>query len=340
MSEVDAIYHELAARIKGSWGDRIPRILAKMANLEQARMVAALPDPDRGGEAGRSLEVSDKFAEKLGLDKTTVDKHIQELYEKGLLFPTKSGPQMARTFMQLHDAALGNPKYDEQLGEEFFDLWGGDAGKISNRPKPENLNPKFSAFRIVPRWKSIQGLEGVLPHEDIREILKSQDTIALLACGCKRSFRKRECDVPEEACISVGRTAEYNIDRGAGKPITLEEAMEINDQLDDSPVVNMVVNQKEVNQLICNCHWCCCGALSSAAKSRFESEGNPDTCQSCGTCIERCQYSAIIMKDDHAYVDPEICRGCGCCVVACPNSALTMKIVRPPEHIPGSGAIY
>jgi ferredoxin len=346
VTEIEPIYEELAGKIRGGRPEHVARILARMANLEQARLVAALPDPDRDATAGRSLEVSDKFATKLGLDKETVDKHIWELYEKGLIFPTRSGPQIARTLMQLHDACLGNPKYDEELGDEFFDLWGGPEGKITTKPTPERLRPEYSAFRIVPRWKSIKDLEGVLPHEDIREILKSQETIALQPCGCKRSFRKRDCGVPVESCINLGRTAEYNIDRGASRRITAEEAMEINDGFDEYPVVNMVVNQKDVNQLVCNCHWCCCGALAGAAKSRFEADVDPEKCQACGTCIDACQYSAISMKHypevgaERAYVDPEICRGCGCCVVACPNEARTMKIVRPPEHIPDTGAIY
>jgi electron transport complex protein RnfB len=345
MSEIDPIYEQLAAKIVGGrGGGNIVKILSKMANLEQAKLVAALPDPDRSASAGRSLEVSDKFAQKLGLDKETVDKHIRELYEKGLLFPTKNGPQMARTYLQLHDAALAT-KHHKELGKEFFELWGGPEGKITRKP-PKQVNDKFSAFRVIPRWKSIKDLPGVLPHEDVRQILKSQEVIAIVPCGCKRSFTKRDCNIPEESCISLGRTAEYNIDRGAGRRITYEEAMKINDEFDNYQVINTVVNQREVNQLICNCHNCCCGSVGTAAKSRFLAEVDPEKCQGCGICLEKCQYEAISMKSyagiegERAYVDAEVCRGCGCCVIACPNEARKMKIVRPPEHIREAGAIY
>jgi len=346
VSDVDPIYEQLAAKITGGrGGGNTAKIIAKMANLGQARMVVALPDTDRAPSAGRSLEVSDKFAQKLGMEKKTVDKHIRELFEKGLLFPTRNGPQMARTGMQLHDAALGNPKYDEQLGPEFFELWGGPAGKIERKPPPQVLRPQSAGFRIVPRWKSIKDVPGVLPHEDVRQILKSQKLIAIQPCGCKRSFTKRDCGVPGESCINVGRTAENNIDRGASKAITYEEAMKINDEFDKYPVANMVGNWKEVNQLVCNCHYCCCGAVHGAAKSRFEAEVDPEECHACGICIEMCQFDAISMKENangkkHAYVNPEICRGCGCCVIVCPNEARKMKIVRPPEYIPETGAIY
>jgi len=342
---IDPIYMELGARLGGRNPENMARIMQKLATPEQAKLVSALPDTDRDPKLGRSLEVSDAFAKKLGMSKTTVDKHIRELYEKGLLFPTRGGPSMARTFLQLHDAALGNPKYEKALGKEYYDLWGVMDGPM-REPAPENLIPRFSAFRVVPRWKSIKDVPGVLPCEDVRAILKAQDLIVLLECGCKKSHTDRWCEIPDESCITVGRTAQYNLDRGAGRKITYEEALEVIEKYDKLPVINAVVNQREVNQLVCNCHYCCCGAVRGAAKSRFEVVVNPEKCRACKICIDRCQYGAIEIKFDPAlgrertYVDVEKCRGCGCCVITCPGEARTMKVVRPPEHIPESGAIY
>ena len=342
--EIAPIYKELAAKVGAGESEHMQRIIAKLANLEQAKIVAALPDPYRPESAGRSLEVSEEFAKKLNMDKKVVDKHIKELYEKGLLFPTKKGPSMARTFIQLHDAALGNPKFDKQLGRGYFDLWGFLEGPM-RQPRPEDMG-QHGEFRVLPRWKSIENVPGVQPFEDIRAILKSQDPIVLLHCGCKRSHTDRWCGVPVESCITLGRTAQYNLDRGVGRKITYEQALEVLDRLDKYPMVNTTVNQREVNQLVCNCHYCCCLAIKIAAKSRFVAEAHPDMCQACGTCVERCQFGAISMKHypefggERAYVDPELCRGCGCCVISCPSGARTMKLVRPPEHVPESVTIY
>ncbi len=343
--EVDPIYKELGAKIQGTDSEYMPRILAKLANLEQARMVRALPDTDRSASAGRSLEVSDNFAKKLNLDKKVVDKHIQELFEKGLLFPTKAGPQIARTLVQLHDATLGNPKFDKSLGNEFFDLWAALEGK-TRKPVPEDLHPERAVFRVVPRWESIKNVPGVLPYEDLRELLKAQEVLAVLHCGCKRSYRERECNIPDESCITVGRTAQYNLDRGVGRKITYDEALEILEKYDKYPVINLTINQRDVNQLICNCHWCCCNAIKGAAKSRFIATVDATKCRACKTCVARCQYGAAQMKyypefgGERAYIDPEICRGCGCCVITCPAEARMMKLVRAPEHIPEALTIY
>jgi hypothetical protein len=135
---IEPIYFELANKIFPGDKELMPRIIARLANAEQARIVAALPDPDLPAGPGKTMEVSDAFAARLGMDKAVINSHIRELFEKGLLFPTKKGPAMARTFLQLHDAALGNPNYDDSLGRIYFDLWGVIEGPM-NKAVPRDL---------------------------------------------------------------------------------------------------------------------------------------------------------------------------------------------------------
>ncbi|MFC1862180.1 4Fe-4S binding protein, partial [Chloroflexota bacterium] len=243
------------------------------------------------------------------------------------------------------DAVLGNPKYDEPLGDEFFDLWGALDGEMQ-KPRPEDLRPGAAVFRVLPRGKSIENVPGVEPCEDIRELLKAQDLLVLLHCACKRAHQDRWCGTPDESCITVGRTAQYNLNRGTGRKISYNEALEVLKKYDQYPTVNLTVNQKDVNQLICNCHYCCCAAMKRAEKSRFVAEVDPEKCRGCKICVERCQYSAVSMKPypgierERSYIDPRLCRGCGSCVVTCPAEARMMKVVRPTEHIPDSLSIY
>ncbi len=343
---VDPIYYELANKLMPGDKEIMPRILARLANAEQARIVAALPDPDLPASSGRSLEVSDAFARKLGMDKAVVTKHIRELFEKGLLFPTKKGPAMARTFMQLHDAALGNPHFDESLGRIYFDLWGSIEGPMV-KASPANLPAgHMGGFRIVPRWASIKDVQGVQPFEDAHAILKSRSTIAVIRCGCKASHTDRWCGVPSESCITLDRTAEYNLDRGTGRKISADEAIAIIEKFDKLPVVHATVDQREVTQLLCNCHYCCCLAIKLSQKSRFICEVDPKKCTGCKVCVERCQFQANSMKKyegiekEKAFSDPEICRGCGSCNITCKSGARTMKLVRPIEHVPETLSIY
>ena len=341
MENLDPIYTELAARLGQAKSKIMPRILAKLANLEQAKILRELPAP------------SEEIVRKLNLPKSAVDGHLQELMEKGVVFPTKKGPQMARTMEQLHDAALGNPKYDEHLGGEYFDLF---AEFMDHEVLDEMIKiyvtPEGPRFRIIPRWKSIQDVPGVLPGEDMRAIIRKQDLLALLQCPCKREHRKRSCGVPLQVCINVGRTAQYNINRGAGKKISAEEALRVLEETDRYPMVHISLNQTEVNQLICNCHRCCCSPMvhmfsqkkhaftEGIAKSRFEAAADSQKCKACKVCLTKCQFGAVRMKSEpgtgkeYSSVDPEKCMGCGSCVVSCRNEARSMKVVRPPEHIP------
>jgi NAD-dependent dihydropyrimidine dehydrogenase PreA subunit len=343
---IEPIYFELANKLFPGDKQIMPRIIARLANAEQARIVAALPDPDFPATSGRSLEVSDAFASKLGIDKAVVKRHIRELYEKGLLFPTKKGPAMARTYLQLHDAALGNPNYDESLGRIYYDLWGSIEGQMV-KPSPADLpTGRPGEFRIVPRWASIKDVQGVQPFEDAHAILKSRNLIVLMRCGCKASHTDRWCGVPPESCITLDRTAEYNLDRGTGRKISADEAISIIEKFDKQPTVHVTVNQREVAQLLCNCHYCCCLAIRVAQKSRFISQVDPKKCKGCKVCVERCQFQANSMKKyegiegEKAFCDPEICRGCGSCNITCKSGARTMKLVRPIEHVPETLSIY
>jgi len=342
---VDQIYYDLAVKLSPFDKEFMPRIIAMMANHEQARIVAALPDPDLPPGTGRSLEVSEAFASRLNMEKTLVDKHIHELFEKGLLFPTKKGPAMARTFLQLHDAALGNSNYDDKYGSIFYDLWGAQEGSMA-KPSPKDRPPQQSEGRLIPRWPSVKDVPGLQPFEDVHAILKGQDLIVLLPCGCKRSHTDRWCKVPQESCITFGRTAQYNLDRRMGKKISFEEAVKVVERFDKLPVIHCTINQREVTQLLCNCHYCCCLFMRFADRSRFQSEVDPEKCRGCKVCVERCQFSANTMKEypglkgERAYTDPEVCRGCGSCVVTCKAGAHTMKLVRPPEHVPQAMSLY
>lgn len=343
---VEPVYYELANKIFPGDKEVMPRIMARLANAEQAKIVAALPDPDLPTESGKSLEVSDAFAIKLGMDRATVQKHIRELFEKGLVFPTKKGPGMARNFLQLHDAALGNPAYDESLGRIYYDLWGSIEGPMV-KPAPKHLPAGRQAeFRVVPRRAAIKDVPGVQPFEDAHAILRSRQLIALIPCGCKRSHRDRWCSVPEESCLTLDRTAQYNLDRGIGRKLSADEAISIIERFDKLPTVHTTVNQREVTQLLCNCHYCCCIAIKLVQKSRFVCEVDPKKCKGCKACVERCQFQATSMKQydgidgERAYSDPEICRGCGSCVFTCKSGAREMKLVRPAEHVPEAFSIY
>lgn len=348
--KVAPVYRELAAKLKDPDSEIMPRVLERIANIEQAKIINELPTPP------------EEIAMKLHLDKETVDKHIQEMFEKGLLYPGKTGWHMIRTWGELHDSAgASNHKYDN---DEFFDLAYAKTEEqhhdVMEKVVKGELPSMIQIMRVIPRWKSIKDVPGVLPCEDVRQIFKASNPIALVGCACKKIDRNRECKdiITAETCITCGRPAQYNINRGAGRQLSYEEVMELLDSLDRYPLVHLTGPTSAMPSLVCNCHNCCCGALRrnyksrkqlnqyAVAKSRFIATVDPAKCRACRICVaKRCPVGAAQMKyypefgEERAYIDSEECIGCGVCVLTCPAEARTMKLVRPPEYIPAPGTL-
>ncbi len=166
MSDIAPIYEELAAKYRVDKSKYWPRILEKLLSLEQAKIVRELP-----------ASSSEEIAEKLNLDKETVDKQIQELYEKGVVYYTKKGIRAAHNVIELHDATTTNPKFDKSLGKEYFDLWDKWTRNEATQWFKENPFPwdTDAPMRIIPKWKSIKDVPGVMPFDDMRHILKENE---------------------------------------------------------------------------------------------------------------------------------------------------------------------
>ena len=362
--EIDPVYRELAGKIDEAEKDSkyLPLILERLMTLEQAKLVNALPDPylEPSGEKAElspaGMAVTEQFAKDVGLDKETVDKYLVDGYEKGLLFPTRRGWQLSRSMGQFHDSSTNYPKVHEPLGQEYFDLWTVyDEEEWAITAPDRYKKMKTPPSRVLPRWKAIKDIPGVMPYEDVREILKAtQANISLTNCPCRKTFGNRTCDIPVESCINFDRTAIYNINRGSGKRVNYEEALEALDKLDKYPVFHNVRNQKEIYRgILCNCHYDCCvvfqGLYSQpdfdikkrVAKSRFEAVVDPEKCKKCKACLRMCNFEAAGMKyypefgEERAYIDTEKCMGCGCCVINCPSGARTMRMWQTdPDYIP------
>ena len=63
-----------------------------LLNVDQARILLALPDVDHNEPLGR-LEVSEQFAKKLNMDMDTVKNHLRYLYVNGMVSTTRRGYQ-------------------------------------------------------------------------------------------------------------------------------------------------------------------------------------------------------------------------------------------------------
>ena len=141
-----------------------------------------------------------------------------------------------------------------------------------------------------------------------------------------------------------GEWAEYYVHSGRGRSIDRSEVMEILTRADAANLVLQPNNSQDMAFLCCCCG-CCCGVLkglqrypkpSEIVASAFIATLQPEVCQGCWVCLERCQMQALAEENDHIVLNPNRCVGCGLCVTTCPSGALTLRRRpdREPSHIP------
>ena len=156
--------------------------MKKIANLEQARILRELPN------------TAEAIAQNLAMDKDTVEKNLQYLYERGLAMSGRKSWNLVNNLVLVKDlVGSANPKYDD---DELFDLLREmsleDSDNLAERVKNgENIPPVRQGMRVVPKWRSIKDIPGILPIEDVREIFKANSPIVVHICPCRVVYRKQ-----------------------------------------------------------------------------------------------------------------------------------------------------
>jgi NAD-dependent dihydropyrimidine dehydrogenase PreA subunit len=351
MVQVDD-YAVLAGHHGYGESERYRRILEFLMSPRQARLAALCPLPP------------EEIAAQEGLALESVKADLEELFKKGVLFPrnfeTREYLRFARNVMQLHDASESlyglDDIYTEAEKKQLWLLWWEfitnewDADRM-----PEIAAAKWPPMRIIPAWKAIKDIPGVLPAENMQVIVDEAQLISVVSCSCRK--RQESLGNPCRAshdmnCIQFGRAAEYTRGRGHGRMLSKDEALQLIEETEDHGLVHQWPNVsiRSTNTLCSCCDDCCIFMLPMSeakvpwtawyAKSRFEAQNDLDTCDGCQDCIERCQFDALTMEKVNGYkklkavVNPENCMGCAVCVLVCEPQSLKMAIVRPPEHIP------
>lgn len=325
------VYTGLAEKLNYPPSEHLLRILEKMITLEEGILLLELPGKP------------DELAEKAAMDEEKVNSTLKEFLRRGLVVTTKKGPRLVRDVMQLHDASLASSQ--EYIDEELLNLWKEFYEKEWCKALSEHWRTiEQPMCEVIPVWKSILehsqiSSSEILPKENMNEIIKGAEYIAVVPCPCRRALRR--CDTPLEICMQFNKWAEYAVNRGAGRKISIEEALSINDLAEGKGLVHIQPIITPTLSLICNCCADCCALLDpcikyggmdkALAKSRYRAGINYDSCTECNLCIDICPFGAIEVKDSSASkepivaVDPEKCFGCGVCTGECPTEAITMK---------------
>ncbi len=303
------------------------KILRRLFSEEEARITVLLtPVPESESRIA-------KRAIRAGFDvelEEMQDK-LEAMSKKGLIFRVR---RKGKTYYNAAPFMIGLYEYsvkkiDKKLAKlfrEFYDTVQAEEIGSSNIP----------GFKVLPVEETIQANTVLFPYQKLKESIKQARKIAVTDCVCRLEARLlgEGCDHPIETCLSFGAAAEFYIENGWAREITVEEAIQIIEETDKAGLVHAGVNSKHLSN-ICNCCSCCCVTLKGITEKGYDKRGymnalfesiiDHDKCIGCGNCIDRCPVGAITL-DETARVDRDKCLGCGLCARECPEEAITLVV--------------
>ncbi len=330
------IYEQMTDRIMLTGSKLIPELFRMVVNTAEAELLMAMPG------------TPEQLAEKTGRPVDAVEASCRELYHKGMAFKSFKGGilgyRMCRDMLQFHDGTILWP----EAPRAYHDLW--QRFMEEEWPAYARLAPLVfpkPVTRVIPVGEAIDaGNQQVLDADSADRIIENAQALAVTRCTCRLIAHK--CDNPVEVCLQVDNAARYTMDRGTGREITKQEALDILRMCEEKGLVHVTMNRSHAGHFICNCCSCCCQILplviSEGLKlvdpSRYQAEIDAERCVGCGTCVDRCHFHAIQPAAESRegaevmQVLAEKCMGCGLCQITCPEDAISLKAVRPADFIP------
>lgn len=332
MSE-GTLYHQLAEAVGEGESKYIPAIFESLIDENEARVLLSAAPPATIKE----------ISEKTGIKEAEIEKMIDPLFDKGLIYRSKKPDGIryyrVRQIYQMHDAtAVMN-----DAPREMLDLWKEymTTEWCDYRTRIEAEHGYHS--RVIPINVTIDPQTRILAFDDVKKLIEDTTNMAVTRCSCR--VIDGACGKEVWNCMQFGRAADYAVERGTGRKLSMEEAIDMLRAAEDEGLVHVSSNARSIGHVICNCCRDCCmnwppdktGAKKKfVLPSRFEAVVDAELCSSCETCLDRCSFDAITMEgeDEKAIVDAEECMGCGVCLVTCPTEALSLKEVKPEDFVP------
>ena len=300
------------------------RLLKRLFTPEEAELAVHLT-LDR--------EEAKVIANRAGLGLAEAEQRLRKMARKGLIFSIEpeSGPNLYHAVpwvIGIYEFQVNN--LDEGFVQDLNEY-------ASTRRKDARPQP-VPQMRTIPVGRSIEPQLETLTYERAEELVKAHEKFAVAPCICRQKAKivGVGCNASMETCLMFGDWADYYVRNGLGRYIDQAGVMGILTRADEANLVLQPNNSKDI-VFICCCCGCCCGVLtalkfhprpSERLASPFRAQANPETCEGCGVCADRCQMEALTLENDHVVLNPTRCIGCGLCVSTCPTGSLTL--VRKP----------
>ena len=254
---------------------------------------------------------TEQLAKMNGMTVEDCQKRIDHLCWVGLVEMTREGPEKTKHY-NLPIFVPGSAEFmmmnDELTAQHpnlatFFNL-------MTQMPL-EGVTPMVPpggagvGMHVIPVEKAIEHENASVPVEHISHWLKKYDKYSVGICTCRKQQTMRgegSGEINGEFCMGVGDMAEYSVDRGMGRYISYEEALEILERAERHGFVHQITNidGEEKIVAICNCAPGVCNAIRTSqlyntpnmSRSAYRAHVTKEKCVACGKCVEVCPVGA------------------------------------------------
>ena len=204
-------------------------------------------------------------------------------------------------------------------------------------------------MRVVPIREAITPEMRILTYEDAEALIRSKAHFVLGECICRQemAIAGSPCKNPIETCLSFGTDADFLLKTGAGRKISMDDALELLDVARKKGLVIQPTNGRDISW-ICFCCGCCCGILRTLkpfpnpgelVSTPFVCTLKAESCTGCGVCVKRCPMDALTLSGKKVVLDPRRCIGCGVCVTTCTPRALKLARKKEAPWVPPNIAV-
>jgi Pyruvate/2-oxoacid:ferredoxin oxidoreductase delta subunit len=361
MSEID--YYEMVRQkltlgaIFAPKDDRTFEIMKILWNDKEIKILSEFPN------AGKTISLR-KLSEKMGINKNELKEILNNLAEKGTISQsgTRFGlvPLAPGVFERYFLARKDNKENLTKAAKIFRKIFDEVLPDILSQVDMQLLRPVLpynAKEEIIEIDKSIDSQSKVLPFEEVENLINKFEMFAVVPCQCRLlgEYSGEPCQLApaEDGCLFGGIAAKFQIEKGYGRELNREEAIEYIKLCESRGLVHNTVDDisAESSLFICNCCPCHCGVLYpskkfrmyAVSKSNFMPHFDHEKCVLCETCVKKCPMSAISKKqsesednEEYIIVNKEYCIGCGVCAVNCPENAIKLvkfKDDTPQKHL-------
>ncbi|HTY63931.1 MAG TPA: 4Fe-4S binding protein [Acidobacteriota bacterium] len=342
MSNDDSVYRELQKHL-----DKMPVGFPATESGVELRLLKTLFTPEQARIA-TGMDYKCRTVEQIlaqlpgcGFSVAELEIKLEEMADRGNTFAKKQDGVKVYANMPLVVGMLELqvPRLSLSMLKDIEDYF-------QEKFAGEFLRTPVRQTRVIPIQKSITAGHRTGTYDELRDLIeKAEGRIRVGECMCRKGMQmaNHTCAITtrKETCLSFRELADLMGRAGWGRPISKEEALEIAAKNEEDGLVLQPGNEQEI-QFICSCCGDCCGILKTAKAmpkpsefltTNYYAQVDPEFCNGCSACVDRCQMDAVAVENDTAAINRDRCIGCGLCVSTCAVEAIELKN-KPKEHIP------